>query len=115
MARRKVETNGDHATAPVPVDDRPPDHEPEAPPVNRPVRVLRFGSVKATVWLNQTAAGPRHAVTVARRYRDDQGEWQNTGSFGLSDLLPLAKALDWAHTFISEEIAGAGRDGDTPF
>lgn len=106
MAKRKSETNG-HVEAPI-VESEPEYHDP--PPVNRPVYVARFGSVKASVWLNQTDSGPRHAVTVVKRWRDAEGDWQNTTSFGLSDLLPLAKALDWCHTYISETISG-----DTPF
>jgi len=39
---------------------------------------------------------------VSRSYRDEQGEWQESSSFGGDDLLPLAKALDAAHSWIHE-------------
>jgi hypothetical protein len=30
--------------------------------------------------------------------------WHSTASFGLKDLLPLAKAVDLAHTWISGQL-----------
>lgn len=66
---------------------------------NRPVHVVRFGAIKAAVWLNQTANGPMHNVTLTRSYKDGE-EWKEATSFGADDLLPAAKALDSAHTWI---------------
>ncbi len=68
-----------------------------------PVHSIRFGPLKAAIWENQTQHGPMHNVTVSRSYRDDQGEWQESSSFGEGDLLPLAKALDAAHSWIHEQ------------
>ena len=65
-----------------------------------------YRQVKATVWLNQTAKGAMHNVTVSRSYR--QGElWKNAYSFGPADLLPLAKALNECHTWIHQQMAAA--------
>lgn len=75
---------------------------------SRPVQVVRFGSIKAAVWLNQTSAGPMYNVTVSRSYKDGD-EWKESSSFGMDDLLPLAKALDDAHSWIHE--ARQQRDG----
>ncbi len=69
---------------------------------NPPVHTIRFGAVKAAVWENQTQHGPMFNVTVTRSYRDDDGDWQESSSFGESDLLLLAKALDQAHSWIHE-------------
>jgi len=69
---------------------------------NPPVHTVRYGAVKAVVWENQTQHGTMHNVTVSRSYRDEQGEWQESSSFGGDDLLPLAKALDAAHSWIHE-------------
>lgn len=68
----------------------------------RPVHVVRFGSVKAAIWLNQTSAGPMYNVTMSRSYKDSEDQWQESSSFGMDDLLPLAKALDDAHSWIHE-------------
>jgi hypothetical protein len=73
---------------------------------SKPVHEVRYRNVKAAVWLNQTAKGTIHNVTVCRSYRDGQ-EWKNASSFGPADLLPLAKALNEAHTWIHQQMAAA--------
>lgn len=68
---------------------------------NQPVHEVRLGAVKAVVWANPTRnTGVMHNVTLARIYRDTEGEWQESTSFGRDDLLPAAKVLDMAHTWI---------------
>jgi hypothetical protein len=75
---------------------------PSTPAVkNRPVHVVRFGSIKAAVWRNQTSSGPVHNVTVSRSYKDGE-QWKESSSFGFDDLLSLAKCLDLAHSWIHE-------------
>lgn len=69
---------------------------------NRPVKVIRYGAIKAAVWLNQTSAGPIHNVSVSRSYKDGD-TWKESTSFGFDDLLVLAKALTEAHTWIHEQ------------
>ncbi|NOS99448.1 MAG: hypothetical protein HOP29_02350 [Phycisphaerales bacterium] len=71
---------------------------------NRPVHEIRFGSVKAVIWCNQTTNGPMHNVTVARIYKDGE-EWKESSGFGQEDLLALAKALDQAHSWIHSQKA----------
>ena len=85
---------------PVPQDDRP----------NLPAHVVRLGLVRACVWLNQTEQGPRYNVSVSRLYMGGDQRWHSTASFGLKDLLPLAKAVDLAHTWISDQLTA-----ETPF
>jgi hypothetical protein len=68
----------------------------------RPIHTVRFGALKAAVWLNETSVGPIHNVTVSRSYKDGDS-WKDSGSFGYDDLLPLAKALNAAHSFINEQ------------
>jgi hypothetical protein len=66
---------------------------------NRPVHVVRYGALKVAVWANETSSGIMHNCTVSRSYKDGD-DWKETQSFGPDDLLPLAKALDDAHTWI---------------
>ncbi len=75
--------------------------EVQAKPKNRPVHVVRFGSIKAVVWRNETSAGPICNVTVARSYKDGD-QWKESGTFGYDDLLPLAKCLDLVHSWIHD-------------
>lgn len=71
----------------------------------KPVHEVRFGSVKASIWQNDTTAGVRHNVTVTRIYKDAEDEWQTSSSFGRDDLPLLAKVVDLAHTWIFEQAA----------
>lgn len=43
---------------------------------------------------------PVYNVTFQRLYRDDEGKWQSSESFGRDDLLLLAKIADQAHSRI---------------
>jgi len=68
---------------------------------NRPVKELRLGAIKATIWLNATTNGngKRFSVQVNRLYR--QGEhWKQSSSFGRQDLPVVAKVADMAHSWI---------------
>ena len=114
MSRKRPESNGDQVESPVPIDDPSPNPAPDPPEDDRPnmpAHVVRFGLVRACIWRNDTDQGVRHNVTVSRIYLGNDQRWHSTQSFGLRDLLPLAKALDWAHTWIAQEIAGS----DAPF
>ena len=87
---------------------------PKQGETNRPVFVARYGSIKASVWRNETKNGPMHNVTVLRSYKDGE-EWKDSSSFGYDDLLVLAKALGDAHSWIHEQLqrgAKSDREGD---
>lgn len=71
----------------------------------QPVHAIRFGLIKASIWQNQTRAGERYNVTVARLFRDGD-VWRESSHFGRSDLLLLSKAVDLAHTWIYQQSAG---------
>ena len=118
-ANGHAEGNGAIAALPAPEQPTEPDapvSPAEAPPresrSNLPVHVVRFGAVRACIWVAQTDYGPRHNVTVSRLYKGGDGNWYSSNTFGYRDLLALAKCLDWAHTWIAQEIANAG---EVPF
>jgi hypothetical protein len=61
-------------------------------------------NVRAAIWANDTEGGVRYNTTVSRIYKDPRDDqWKNSDSFGRDDLLLLAKVLDIAHTWISEQ------------
>jgi hypothetical protein len=68
----------------------------------RPIHEVRFGSIKAAIWRNETDLGPRYGITFERLYRSDQG-WSSTTSFGRDDLLLLAKVANEVHSFIHQQ------------
>ena len=70
---------------------------------NRPVYTIRYGVISAAIWRNLpdngNATRPVYSVTFSRSYmRGDH--WKDSTSFGLDDLLVLAKAADEAHSEI---------------
>ncbi len=73
------------------------------PPKTQPVHVVRLRNIRAAVWANDTEYGVRYNATVARLYKDNEDQWRTSDSFGRDDLLLLAKVLDQAHTWISEQ------------
>ena len=83
-------------------------------PSNKPVAEVRVGAVKAAIWPNQTESGAvRYNVTFSRIYKDADGNWKSTSSFGRDDLLVVAKVADQAHTKIFEVANGQSADPDS--
>lgn len=70
----------------------------------KPFEEIRLGAVKAAIWKNVVDQGnssrPVYNVTFQRLYRDGEGKWQSSESFGRDDLLVLAKIADQAHSRI---------------
>ncbi len=108
MASMRAEANVESIMSP-PALEPPAAHPPEEPEDrgNLPSHVVRFGLVRACIWQVQTDQGPRHNVTVSRLYRGSDDAWHSSNTFSYRDLLPLAKALDWTHTYIAEAIASS--------
>lgn len=74
---------------------------------NKPAEELRIGLCRAALWANDHDGRTRHNVSFSRLYRNEEGEWRSTGSFGRDDLLVLAKLADRAHDRIFELEAAA--------
>ena len=58
--------------------------------------------LKAAIWGNKAGERTRCNVTFSKRYRDAEGQWKTTQSFGRNDLLVFAKVADQAHSRIVE-------------
>ena len=58
---------------------------------NTPRDVLRDGNLKASIWRNDGEKGPFYSVSLARVYRDDQGEPRDAHSFSGTDLLRVSE------------------------
>lgn len=74
-----------------------------------PLRVLRLGRVKASIWENAAEDRPYYTVKFTRTYVDDQKQFKDSDSFGRDELLLLAKLADLAHTFVYEQAATHAR------
>jgi hypothetical protein len=72
----------------------------EKPANAKPAHKIRRAGIEVAIWSNAGDKGPWYSVTLNRRYK--QGEdWKDGGSYGADDLLPLAKMLDEADTWIA--------------
>ena len=78
----------------------------------RPTQTIRYGRLNAAIWCQESDKGSWYSVTFARAYRDQDGSWQSSGSFGRDDLLVLAKMADQAHSWIHRQIALDGASAD---
>ena len=91
----------------------------------RPIFEARYGRLKASVWRHESEKGPWFNVVLGRSYKDEAGNGQTASSFGVRDLLEVAKLCDTAHSWIYRELAKErAKDGqagdyesseDTPF
>ena len=67
-----------------------------------PVHEIRFGLIKAAIWMSSTKLGCRYSVTFTRLFRNGD-RWSESSSYSRDDLPLLAKAADLAHTWIFEQ------------
>lgn len=80
---------------------------------NRPVHEIRMGSVKASIWENETKAGETfYSASFHTLYRDAEGSWHRSSSFGREDLLLLAKIANEVHTYMLVQAVPVTDDGD---
>lgn len=75
---------------------------PSKPTRDKPAHELRMGSIRATIWRNDSENGVRFNTQLSRIYRDGE-EWKTTDSFSRDDLLVVSKVSDHAHTWICEQ------------
>ena len=69
---------------------------------NRPVKTLRDGAIKASIWKNEGEKGAFFNVTFARTYKDEQGNLHDTESFSGAQLLRLARLAEQAYSATGE-------------
>lgn len=68
-----------------------------------PAQKFRAGRLEATVWEQQGDQGVWYSVTFRRNYKDAQGNWQSSESFGLDDLLGLGELARLAWNWILDK------------
>jgi len=71
---------------------------------NKPAKKFQAGGVTGALWKNKTTlkSGTEIetlSVSIDRRYKDNNGDWQSSSSFRLNDvpklMLVLSKAYDY--------------------
>ena len=89
----------------------PTNQPPVEPPAEEPSKhdgpayKISMGRVRTAIWKNSTANGALYNVTFERLYLKEGEGWKSSSSFGVTDLLELAKAADLAHSWIREQSA----------
>ena len=69
-------------------------------------KIEAFFPIVAAIWRNTSSEGKTwYSVTIERRYKDKDGAWQSTGSFGADDLLTVGKVANLAHTEVFRFLA----------
>lgn len=81
---------------------------------NKPIKKLIAGTVQVAVWENtrQRDNGEEEVdrtVSVDKRYKDPQGNWQSTGSFRANDIPKAILMLSRAYEFL---VATGGEKND---
>lgn len=64
---------------------------------NAPLATLRDGAVHVKLWEQRAGDNSYVNASIGRLYKDDQGMWRETRSFGATDLLKLQNLLPQAH------------------
>lgn len=72
----------------------------------RPVKKFQAGGVSAAVWQNSIEgkngqAMNVYSVTLDRRYKDGDGNWQSSSSLRLNDVPKAALVLGQAYAYIA--------------
>jgi hypothetical protein len=68
----------------------------------QPAHKIRKANLQVTIWRNHGPNGAWYSVSPSRSYKVDEG-WRETESLGSEDLLPMAKLLDLADTWIMHQ------------
>lgn len=69
--------------------------EPKAEPAHK----VKIGYVEATVWRNEGDTGVWFNITVRRSWKDDEGEWHESNSYGTRESCQLAQAVQMANAW----------------
>ena len=71
--------------------------------MSKPAHKIRNGVLQVTIWRNQSEKGPWYSFIPTRSYKQGDDMWKETNSLGREDLLPMAKVLDLADTWVMHQ------------
>jgi hypothetical protein len=87
---------------PVPPPAQPEERgEPQL--ARQPEYKAHYGRVQAAVWRRESDGRTSYSVSLTRSYKDKSDQWQRTTNLDEEGLLPAAKALDDAYTWIQRQ------------
>ena len=73
---------------------------------NKPQKKFSAGAISATIWQNkcQNKEGKEYeyaSLSLDRRYKDKEGNWQSTGSMRLPDVPKAVVVLSKAYEYLT--------------
>jgi hypothetical protein len=71
--------------------------------MSTPKHKIRNGVLQVTIWQNIGEKGNWYSVVPSRGYKQSDDAWKETDSLRSDDLLPMAKLLDLADTWIMHQ------------
>jgi hypothetical protein len=71
--------------------------------MSKPAHKIRLGVLQVTIWRNSGEKGSWFSVIPSRSYKQGDDSWKETDSLNSDDLLPMAKLLDLAHTWVMHQ------------
>ena len=79
----------------------------------KPVKKFVAGTIQAAIWRNAIQVsggndGVMMTVSLERRYKDREGNWQSSGSLRVNDVPKAVMLLNKAYEFLTT----AAEDGD---
>lgn len=67
----------------------------------QPIKKFRLGSIQASIWAHENGQRKtRFTVAVSRRYQNKEGNWVDSDFFDHDDLPVVAKAMDFAYSWV---------------
>jgi hypothetical protein len=72
----------------------------KAPPAHK----IRRGALEVTIWRRTNDSGTWYNAVPSRDYKQGDDTWKETHSLNQDDLLPMAKLLDLADSWIAEKV-----------
>jgi len=71
----------------------------ENPMTTQPAHKVKIGLITATIWKNESF----YSVDISRSFKNNEGSWQSTTSFGHNDLLNLSKCVERAEIWVARQ------------
>lgn len=85
---------------------------------NQPEKKFSTGAVSATIWKNQTTSKKTgepvefRTVTLQRRYKDPEGNWQTSHNMRLNDLPKATLVMNKAYEYLVLKDESTGDSSD---
>lgn len=77
---------------------------------NPPIKKFKVGNISVNIWERTHENKMFHNFSAERSYKDDNGEWQSSASFGYEDFGSLELAMGFAKKYLAALLAGQMAD-----